>query len=177
MCKRWFLLALLGLGIGLGAPGNGPASADDDADRIARLVKQLGSTRFAERDRAKRELEALGTAALNALRQAAQSKDLETSRRAGELVKKMEEKIDLASLLAPKRVRLNLKDKSVIDAVADLARQSGYSIEVQGDRTALANRKITLDTGDTSFWEALDQLCRKAGLVESTLSYARPGPR
>jgi hypothetical protein len=173
MWKSWFPLALLGLGIGLVAPGNGPASADD-ADRIARLVKQLGSTRFAERDRAKRELESLGPAALNALREAAKSKDLETSRRAGALVKKMEEKIDLANLLTPKRVRLNVKEASVIDAVADLARQSGYSIEVAGDRTALGKRKITLDTGDTSFWRALDQLCQKAGLVETAISYARP---
>jgi hypothetical protein len=177
MCKRWFLLALLGLGIGLAVSVDRPASADDDADRIAKLVKQLGSTRFAERDRAKRELEALGATALDALRQAARSKDPETSRRAGELVKKMEEKTTLANLLAPKRVRLNVKEKSVIDAVAELSRQSGYSIQVAGDRAALANRKITLDTGDTTFWQALDQLCQKAGLVETTAPYGRPVPQ
>jgi hypothetical protein len=177
MCKRWFLLALVGLGVGLSALLSGPAPAGDDADRIARLVKQLGSSRFAERDRAKRELEALGPAAFEALRQAAQSKDPETSRRAGDLVKKMQEKIDLANLLAPKKVRLNLKDTPVLDAVADLARQSGYSVELLGDRAALAGRKITLDTGETSFWEALDRLCEKAGLVETSTPYARPVPQ
>jgi hypothetical protein len=168
------LLALLVLGIGLGVLVSGAASADDDAGRIDKLVKQLGSKRFAERDRAKRDLEAIGTAALDALRVAARSKDLETSRRAGELVKKMEEKIALDNLLAPKRVRLKLKDTPVTQAVADLAKQSGYNLLILGDRAALANRKITLDTGDTTFWQALDQLCAKAGLVENTTNAYTP---
>ncbi len=33
----------------------------------------------------------------------------------------------------------------------------------EGDKTKLAKRKITLDTGEVSFWEAFDQLCLKAG--------------
>src|SRR5207248_2605294 len=54
------------------------------------------------------------------------------------------------------------------DAVAELARQSGYNIQVLGDRAALASRKITLDTGETTFWQAFDQLCEKGGLVENS---------
>ncbi len=171
MGKRWSLLALLlGLGVGLGATVSGPAGADD-TDRVARLVKQLGSNRFVERDRAKRELEAIGMPALEALRRAARSKDLETSRRAGELVRRMEEKIALDRLLAPKKVRLKLNDTPVPDAVAELSRQSGYNIQIQGDRAILAKRKVTLDTGETTFWQALDQLCQKAGLVENSNPY------
>src|SRR5262249_1390069 len=116
--------ALLGLGVGLGSLPQGAAIADD-ADRTGKLVKQLGSKRFAERDAARRELEALGAAALDTLRQAAQSPDMETSRRAGELVRRLEEKAALDALLAPKRLRLNLKDTPVPDALAELARQSG----------------------------------------------------
>ncbi|HYT94390.1 MAG TPA: hypothetical protein VEL76_37090 [Gemmataceae bacterium] len=157
--------ALLGLGVSLGGLPQGTAVADDD--NIAKLVKQLGSSKFTERDKAKRALEALGAAALPALKQAAESPDLETSRRAGELVKKLEEKVTIENLLAPKRVRLQLKDTPVLEAVAQLAKQSGYNIEVQGDRTKLADRKITLDTGDTTFWQAFDQLCQKAGLTET----------
>src|SRR5262245_54187166 len=157
--------ALLGLGVSLSGLPQGTVVADDD-DNIAKLIKQLGSSKFTERDKAKRALEALGAAALPALKKAAESPDLETSRRAGELVKKMEEKVTIDNLLAPKRVRLQLKDTPVLEAVAQLARQSGYAIEVQGDRTKFADRKVTLDTGDTTFWQAFDQLCQKAGLTE-----------
>jgi hypothetical protein len=181
MRNRWSLLALLlGLGVGLGAVLNGTAGADETSDRVARLVKELGSSKFTVRDRAKRQLEAIGRPALDALRQAARSSDLETSRRAGELVKHMEEKMALESLLAPKKVHLKLKDTPVLDAVDQLARQSGYTIQIQGDRAALASRKVTLDTGATTFWQAFDQLCQKAGLVENTNPYnpyvGRPVP-
>jgi len=50
------------------------------------------------------------------------------------------------AILAPKRVRLNLKDTSVVDAVKELEKQSQYSIQIQGDKAALAKRKVTLDT-------------------------------
>src|SRR2546421_2848964 len=148
-----------------------------EAQRIDELIKQLGSSKFAERNTAKKELEGLGMAALEALRQAVKSKDLETSRRASELVQKLEAKITNDTMLAPKRVRLNLKDTPALDAIAELQKQSGYQIQVAGDRTALANKKITLDTGETTFWEALDQLCRAAGLTETTpaVQQAQPG--
>jgi hypothetical protein len=179
MLKRGFLLALLlGLGVGLTGVLNPTASAGDDTARIAKLVKELGSKKFAVRDRAKRELDALGMKALDALRQAARSSDLETSRRAGSLLKKLEEKIAHDSLLAPRKIRLKLKDTPVLDAVAELSRQSGYNIQILGDRAALADRKITLDTGETTFWQAFDQVCQKGGLVENTNfnPYMQPVP-
>ena len=37
---------------------------------------------------------------------------------------------------------------------------------MSGDKTKLADRKITLETGEVSFWEAFDQLCLNAWLVE-----------
>src|SRR5262245_58637640 len=58
------------------ADEDGPAKIvdkDADADRIAKLVAQLGSDSFAEREAATRDLERLGAAALEALRKAAQS--------------------------------------------------------------------------------------------------------
>src|SRR5947209_16666024 len=111
--RRALLALLLGLGVGLGAVLATRVGANDDAGRVARLVKQLGSSKFTERDRARRGLEAIGLPALDALRQAARSPDLETRRRAGELVKRLEEKLALDALLAPNKVRLNLKDTPV----------------------------------------------------------------
>lgn len=168
MRNRCLILALvLGLGFGFVGLARPAASANnDDAEKINKLVEQLGSSKFADRDKAKRELESLGMKALEALRKAAKHGDLETSRRASEILKKLEDKIATDAILAPKKVKLNFKDTPVLEAVAELSRQSGYPIDVQGDRTGINKRTITLTTGEVTFWEAFDQLCQKAGLVE-----------
>lgn len=158
-------LAALALSLGLGAWAFSQAP-QPDAKRVDDLVKQLGSSKYVERERAQKELESIGGSALDALRKAAKEGDLEISRRAAEMVRRMEEKLTTGSLLAPKKVNLKLKDASVLDAVAELSKQSGYTVNIDGDRTVLANRKVTLETGETTFWEALDQLCARADLVE-----------
>src|SRR5262245_49337450 len=73
---RWF--ALLGLLVPFVAAG---AVEPDDA-AIARLVKQLGSDSFEKREEATRRLKEIGEPALDALRKAAASDDLEVHRRA-----------------------------------------------------------------------------------------------
>lgn len=166
-CTLGAIFALLCLGSwALTKPAVVPSTTDGDAKRVSELIKQLGSSKFQERNAAQKELEAIGSAALELLRKAVQTEDLETSKRAAELVRKLEEKMLTANILAPKRVRLRVEDKTVPQAVEELARLSGYQILIQGDRTKINDKKISLDTGDVSFWEALDQLCNKAGLVE-----------
>jgi hypothetical protein len=150
----------------LGADSQAPDS------RIGTLIKQLGSDRFNEREKARHALEKIGEAALPALRQATKSPDLETSRRATELVRLLEERLTTAKMLAAKRVHLKLKELPVLDAVAHLEKQSGYKIQVYGKPD---DRKITLDTGETTFWQALDQLCLRAGLVEMLPTTQDPG--
>jgi hypothetical protein len=56
------------------------------ADKIARLIRGLSSDKFEERDAASKALEALGSPALPALRQAAASDDAEVSKRAKNLI-------------------------------------------------------------------------------------------
>ena len=63
-------------------------------------------------------------------------------------------------LLAPKKVRVKLDDVTVAEAVDQLAKLSGYQIELGSD--AAAKRKVTLNTGEVTFNEALDALCQKA---------------
>src|SRR5262249_6676985 len=137
MRNRFMLLAVaLGLVLALSFQPRQTAHADDDTgDRVGQLIKQLGSPKFAVRDRARKELEWMGPTALAALRKAAKSDDMETSRRAGELVKLMEDKITLDNQLSPKKVNLKLKDVTVMQAVEELSRQSGYPIQIDGDRT------------------------------------------
>ncbi len=179
MWNRCLLPALaLGLTLVLSSPPqavHAVGDKGDKADRVQQLIQQLGSPKFAVRDRAKKELESMGPAALEALRKAAKSEDMETSRRAGELVRKLEDKMTLDSMLQPKKVNLKLKDVSVMAAVDELSKQSGYPIQVDGDRTQLAKRKITLETGETTFWQAFDQLCQKGGLSEVTPPYNPSG--
>jgi formylglycine-generating enzyme required for sulfatase activity len=62
-------------------------AAETETERIDRLVRQLGSEKFEDRELAGKALEAIGTPALGALRKAATaSADAEVRRRAGQLV-------------------------------------------------------------------------------------------
>jgi hypothetical protein len=172
---------LLALVVGLGAVpaalADEPPAGKVDPARIEKLIEDLGSPRFAVRNRARQQLKAIGEPALEALRKAVKSDDAERRRVAAELVKGIEIKLLTAKLLAPKRVKLELDDRPVREAIKELERQSSYPIQVIDPNNMLASRKVTLHTGDTTFWEAFDQLCQKAGLVETNSQFYPPaGP-
>src|SRR5262245_59643614 len=136
-----FLLLALGLA-GAGQPTPpAPKGGAADAARIQELVRQLGSSSFEDREQARKELETIGSPALEALRAALKTGDLETTRRAADLIRRIEEKQLNAQLLTPKKVRLQLEDVPVLEAVAALAKQSGYAIRVDGDRTLLFGKR------------------------------------
>lgn len=145
------------------------SAAEPDAGRIARLIAQLGSTSFAEREAATDQLAALGPAALEALRRAADANDPEVRRRAQKLVRQIEQRLTTARLLEPRRVRLVYQDVPVVEAVADLSRKTGLLLQLTGDLTPLADRRVALDTGETTLWEAFGQFLQKAGLWERGL--------
>ena len=99
------------------------------------------------------------------LKRRLQTGDLELKRRAGELVHQIEERAFQADMLHPKRLRLNVADRPIAEAVAELAKVSGYALQADGNLMTLS-KKITLDTGEVTFWEAFDKLCTRAGLIE-----------
>jgi hypothetical protein len=160
----WAVISL-GLGLATAAEETKPAPKVDAAT-VARLVGQLGSDQFDDREGAARELDGLGAAALDALRPALISRDEETRRRAFDLVQRIDKRLESARLTQPKLVRLVYSDTLVTQAVQDLKNKSGFTVQIEGDQTKLAGRKITLDTGEVPFWQAVDQFCLKAGLVE-----------
>src|SRR5436853_7629032 len=88
-------LGLLVLGVGLGLVVVLPTTAAEKVspEAIAKLVEKLGSPEFAERDKANKELEALREQAVHALKKAVKGEDLETKRRAEELLTKAEPKL------------------------------------------------------------------------------------
>jgi hypothetical protein len=162
-------LALVGLGLGLGyAEQTKPAPAKTDPAAVAKLVAQLGSDRYEDREAAFKALDALGPTALEELRTALTGRDEETRRRAVELVLLIERRQESAQLTQPKMVHLVYTDMPVTHAVEDLARKTGFQIQIEGDQTKLANRKITLDTGEIPFWQAVDQFCQKASQTFTT---------
>jgi hypothetical protein len=136
---------------------------------LPRLLDQLGSSDFGERETASRALLDAGAAALPGLRRAAASQDPEVRRRASDLLRLVERRAEAARLLQPKQVRLVFRDTPVPEAVAEFARQTGFPIQLEGDTRNLANRRITLDTGAVPFWSAYDQFCGKAGVADPVL--------
>jgi hypothetical protein len=166
----------LAVGLLAMAPSLPARQAATDKDRVARLVAQLGSRRFTEREDATRALDAVGAAALPALRTALRGPDAEVRRRAAELIGRIELRLESERLLKTKRVRLVYKDTPVTEAVADLARQTGLAVRLDGDPRGLRGRRVTLDTGETTPWDALAKLCAGAGLRERA-ALEPPAPR
>jgi hypothetical protein len=143
-----------------------PAKSADPA-RIAKLIEQLGSAKFSEREAASKELEEIGVPALEALQKAAKSSDLETRKRAQKLIAKVRGGKAGWEIRQPTRVRLVYKDMPLDRAVADFGKKTGCTITVLDPDDKLADRKVTLDTGDTTFWPAFDKFCAEAGLNEA----------
>lgn len=163
-------ILMLAVAVGL-EPGTSFASTPStpvDAAQIAQLISQLGSAKFHERESATRALEAIGGPALEALQRAARSDDPEVGRRAQILAQAVRKRIETAEFLTPLLIRLVYKETPVPQAVDDFAKRTGFPIALASSRARLNNRKISLDTGETSFWEAFHQFCQKAGLVERT---------
>jgi hypothetical protein len=164
-----FLLVAAGLGTGWAAAGD-PAEARRPtpqkvaAERAARLAADLGSDDYETRQRAVSELEALGPAAGPALQKALASADPEVRRLAIDIAAKVARKVEAAEVLEPKRLRLVYKDVPLHVAVQDFMRASGAQIQLDGVKDN--NKKITLDTGYTTFWDAFDKFCTAAGVAE-----------
>ena len=122
------------------------------------LVEQLGAPDYRTREKAGRQLLALGDRVLPQLTAAARAtEDAEVARRLQVLV----EQIDAARLTTARRVTLKLQNKSAKAVVEELARQSGYALQYGGGDD---DRRYSFDLADVPFWEALDRVCNEIGL-------------
>jgi hypothetical protein len=146
------LLPALLLCVGLLTPVALPVPAAERADpaRITKLVGQLGSGDFEEREKASKGLDDIGAPALEALRKAAASEDPEVRRRAEDLVRKIEKRAASARVLAPTRFHLVYKETPLPEAVADFGKKSGYEIVLHDPRGKLAgwSRLLRRKSGD-----------------------------
>jgi hypothetical protein len=143
-----------GLGVALLGSLPSPAGEDASADRINKLIEQMGNETSAEREKAMKELHAIaaksGVHPLEVFRKAAKSDNAEVKRRAKELVKK-EEEVQRKDLLAPSHVRLYYEGRLISEALYVFNLRSPCHIELHDPEGELKAGTITIDnTGKTT---------------------------
>ncbi|HWE36074.1 MAG TPA: hypothetical protein VG406_05825 [Isosphaeraceae bacterium] len=150
--------ALLAMTLLLGATG--PADADPAA-----LVAQLGAPKFADREAATLRLEALGGAALPALRAAVAARDPEVRARALAL----RDRIESTLIVRPTLVTLDFRDRPTAEVVAAVGKRAGMPLSFEPRRRFFAqSRRITLEAAEpVPFWSAVDRLSRVGRLQYS----------
>ncbi len=163
---RRFALALFAGGLLVAAANVFAAEPSKDLGQIKSLVGQLGSDNYDERQNATAALEQVGEPALPLLREALKNPDCEIRKRAERLVPRIETRIETTRVLTPLHVRFSCKDLTIAEAAAEFSKQTGHPIQIGPNQNTLAQRRITLDTGNTTFWDAFDQFCAKAGVRE-----------
>lgn len=153
------ILAVLPLTALVAAQQPAPAPVE-----ISALIKQLGSDDYTKRESASKRLNAVGAPALAELCVATRSENPEVVRRAHELVRKIEYRIDNEKTLAPTLVSLDAKNERLDDVLAALSRQARCDVVLNGAKLReLADRRITVTTSGP-FWDAVLAVCDAAGL-------------
>jgi hypothetical protein len=109
---RYLLMTCLSLGVALTVSSTSlgrqaqTARGPSDADR---LVRQLGSDRFEEREAASKALEAIGLPAFAALRDALEDEDAEIRRRANLLMERLRPRVLARARVAIERFAASLQ--------------------------------------------------------------------
>jgi hypothetical protein len=139
------------------------ATKPSAAPEAAKWIDSLASRDFRTREQATRAIIAIGTPALPALRQARSVQDAEVRQRVDELVAMLER----AAALAPKRVTLKIDKKPVKDVLNEIAKQTGFKIPTTDAafNAPPAKAPQSFEFKNTPFWEALDKVCEKYGLI------------
>lgn len=156
------------------AGGQPPAKdATPKAAPAAKLIADLGSDDYRTRENAGKGLAQLGEKALPEMRKALETTDdPEVSRRLTVLVRR----IDHDRLVAPKRITLALKDKTIQAYVDEIQKQTGYRVDYSPNGPA-NDTKYSFEFDAAPFWVAVDHIANAAGLVVYADSYDEPSIR
>jgi hypothetical protein len=140
-------------------PTSMPRVAETPPDpALKQMLDDLGSDDWRTREKAGRDLEALGQKALPHMRKALLTTDNpEVQRRLEVLVRKM----DRARLIEPKRITLSMKDKTAKEFFDEIAKQTGYKIEFGGG----PDTKHSFEFNNTPFWQAVDAVANASGFT------------
>jgi hypothetical protein len=154
------ILGLVGSALLVASP-----AAAQAPDPFEGKVRALAHPRYAEREKAARDLEAAGEPALKALRTAQTSTDEELRARAAVVAEKIDRAVRSKRLLAAPALALKFDRVPLAEAVAEVSRKTGFSLQL--DKGVDPRRPVTVDTGDVPFWQAVDDFCTAAGLTEA----------
>jgi hypothetical protein len=157
----------VGIGLLIAFLGSGPAGAQQAADaalrdRVLQLVERLDGDKPDARDAAEAALVKLGSKILPLLPESSGV----TSKERKDRLERIREKIGVGRPddATPARVTIQGKGIRLSDALQQIQKQTGNSIsdlrEQQGAEAS--NPTIDLDLKDVSFYEALDDVARKA---------------
>lgn len=144
------------------------ASPQDDelSRKIDEIVPRLSDDSIDVRDRAVQALADLGPAAIPLLKQRAGELGPETSGRLLEACARIESRNTLAKSLPPlKRVTLDWENRPARDAVEEIGRRTGLAVDPSSGLGAAGDASVTFSLKEATPVEALDELCRRAGLT------------
>lgn len=148
------------------------AEDPDSAPRVAALILQLGSPRYAERETASQALAELGAGARPFLEQAARDQNLEVRLAAQALVRQLA----LQELWDPSRVRGLVDGARASEILQELSAQTGNRLLVGDQFGSFHDAPTHVAREQATFWEVLDELCRQTNnQVRPHYDSSRPG--
>ena len=131
-----------------------------------RLVEQLGSESYSEREAAVAALERSGPAVVPALEAATRDSNPEVSKRAALILTNFNRRADANGRLNAKPVRLAYQQIPLGTAVNDLKARTGINLVLDAANIADPLRLVTCESGELPPWEAVAAFCLAAGLKE-----------
>lgn len=173
---RVLSLLLLLTGAVAVAVGEPPLRATplDAAGAAARWAGQLGDRDYHTRERASRELDALGEAAMPALDRVIATGTPEAVGRAQNLAARIAARAENARAIAPKVVDIDRTDEPYGTILAEFQKQTGYQIRINGNQAVLG-KKGDFTAKKEPFWVALERFTALTGLeVESAAGLNAP---
>ena len=141
----------------------------ESPDPFEAKVQALGHPRYAEREKAARELLAAGEPAMKALRAAASSSDPEVRTRAALVAERIDRALRSQRLLVAPKLAIKLHKVPLKVAVTDVATKSGLRFQLDPGKDTDLQRQVSLDTGELPFWDAIAAFYAAAGLVENDM--------
>jgi hypothetical protein len=128
-------------------------------DDVSRLLEQLRSDEFAEREAAQRTLERRGLPVLERLKaEAEKTSELDTKIRLKMLIEKIPKLAQLAQVYGPtRRITLSAKGEKLGEVLKRL--ETGLGEQIRGEGVDL-DAPVTIELQDATLWEALDRVAR-----------------
>ena len=152
---RWIIGLVICLASSSLPPG--AVAGDKKSPMPEEWIRRLDDRSYRVRQAAAHAIEALGPEALPALRRAASHPDPTVRRQIEEWIKKFEP----AAALVPTKITMHLTQRPGREAIAELAKQSGYAIKLP-DMHGHGETLQTFELQNVPFWEAFDKICLQA---------------